>query len=151
MATGVHEREQRRMDLEPAVTADRNTELRAAQHDRIAKLPAGVLDVLDHERQARREQKLADGGDQLWVLRAVATPRGGSAPRLTGRTCMDGVELRPEGRILKGSHSVSPDELERVARLGRDVDAHHVEPSGPIAHGRPTGTGEQVEQKRALT
>jgi hypothetical protein len=67
VATRVHEIEQRWADLEPAVAADRDAELRAAQPQRVAQFPAGVLDVLDHERQAGHEQPFTDGGDQLRV------------------------------------------------------------------------------------
>jgi hypothetical protein len=40
----------------------------------------------------------------------------------------------------------TPDELEREPRLGLDIDADNLETSPVVAHRRPAGAAEKVEQ-----
>jgi len=42
------------------------------------------------------------------------------------------------------------DELERVVRLGFDIDADDIEPGTVVADSRAAGSAEQVQQKRPL-
>jgi len=141
-------------DLEQAMTANPETERRAAQGDRIRQRRAG--DVFEDVRRADGVEELADLVDEVGVSVDDPPPVNLRPPAvsLTGRRRVDRerspVVLPQAGKDRQRVGPVGEQELEREPRLRDDVDADDLEPGARVARSCATRAAEQVEQDRTL-
>jgi hypothetical protein len=117
-------------------------EHRTAENHRISKRSA--IDVFYNPREARFNQNFPDGFDQAWPFICVAIALGKIGIRLARRRSMNCVELSDEFRFER--ESISPDERQRIIRLGVDVYTDNVKSDPAVTHPSAAGAAEKIKK-----